>query len=508
MSTPSFILALDHGTTSIRACLMDREGRIVSTGQQPVEQIYPRPDWVEHDANQLWHATLVVCEKALAEHGATWRDVAAIGLTNQRETVVLWDRESGKPVANAIVWQCRRTSPACAQLRKEGHAAMIQVKTGLVIDPYFSATKLQWLLREHSSAAIKAMQGKLAFGTVDTWISWNLSGRQLHVTDVTNASRTMLFNIHTRQWDDELLALFEVPGSLLPEVHPSQGVLGNTDPAVTDGVAVPIAALCGDQQAALFGQKCWQPGLAKSTYGTGAFLMMTTGREPVQSRRGLLTTLAPGLNGLPVYAMEGAVFIAGAALEWLQHKLHCFDDISQVDALATSIADNRGVYFVPAFTGLGAPYWDAAARGVLCGLTQDTGKAHLVRAALEAMVFQTKEVLDVMEAESGVRLACLRVDGGVTRSRFLMQMMANVLNIPVARSADAELTAKGAGYLAGLAVGFWKNADALAALPEQWETFEPDPTFTETERQRLLGEWQAAVKLALTRPELVQSLVS
>lgn len=492
----SHILVFDHGTTSIRACVMDRSGAIVARGQEQFEQIYPQSGWVEHNAETLWALTLQVAEVALKEAGIGWSQIAAAGLTNQRETVILWDRQTGKPVHNAIVWQCRRTADFCESLKQAGETDRIADKTGLVIDAYFSASKIHWLLKEVPEARTLLAENRLLFGTVDTYILWKLSGGKAHVTDVTNASRTMLYNIHERQWDEELLNLFGVPRSILPEVILSNQRFGVIDPAFTGGVEVPLAGIAGDQQAALHGQKCWTPGTAKSTYGTGAFLVMNTGQTPVRSHQGLLTTLATDAQGQPAYALEGAIFFAGAALEWLNKKLDVFGEMREVDQLASSIPHNEGVYLVPAFAGLGAPYWDANARGGLFGLTQDTGKAHLVRAALESMAYQTQAVLSAMQEEAGLSLEALRVDGGVTRSDFLCRFLADILNVPVERADDPELTAKGTGYLAGLAVGFWKTPGEIRQLPEQTERF--TPTMQADERTRLIEGWRQAVRRVLS----------
>lgn len=496
MPSPQWILVFDHGTTSVRACLMDHTGVIRFRAQQTFEASYPQPAWVEHDAEHLWQLTLQVREAVFQQAGATWQDIAAVGLTNQRETTVLWDSNTSRPIAPAIVWQCRRTAEACERLKQQGHAASIQAKTGLVLDAYFSASKIQWLLQNVPEANELLTKNRLRFGTIDTWILWKLSSGQLHVTDYTNASRTMLFNIHDRRWDPDLLTLFAIPASILPEVQPSNVIYGAVNPQITGGVSVPLAGLAGDQQAALYGQKCWTAGTAKSTYGTGAFLVMNTGSDSVHSKQGLLTTLAADATGQPAYALEGAIFIAGAAIEWLSRQLALINDFQEIDPLMESLADNEGVYMVPAFVGLGAPYWDANARGSIIGLTQDSGKAHFVRAAMEAMAYQTREVLAAMQEEAKLSLTALRVDGGVTRSAFFMQFLADILNVPVLRTDDAELTAKGAGYLAGLAVGFWKNPSELAALPESLERFEP--LMAESKRQRLLTGWRDAVQRTLS----------
>jgi glycerol kinase len=495
----SYILVFDHGTTSIRACLMDREGQIVARAQEQFEQIYPSPGWVEHDADTLWTITLRVAADVLKKQGIDWRSIAVVGLTNQRETTILWDKETGKPVHHAIVWQCRRTAERCEALKQAGHSTQIAQKTGLVIDAYFSASKIQWLLENVPATQTLLEQGRLMFGTVDTWILWKLSGGRVHVTDPTNASRTMLYNIHRRAWDDELLRLFKISAEILPEVKPSRAIYGVVDPALTDGVEVPLAGIAGDQQAALHGQKCWTPGTAKSTYGTGAFLVMNTGDQPVTSQEGLLTTLATNAEGSPAYALEGAIFFAGATLEWLTKKLGVIANLTEIDELAHSLSDNDGVYLVPAFAGLGAPYWDPNARGGLLGLTQDTGKAHLVRAALESMAYQTREVLEAMQREAHLSLNVLRIDGGVTRSNFLSQFLADILDVPVERLDDPELTAKGAGYLAGLAVGFWSSPDEILRMPEQTERF--TPAMTAEKRNILTQGWKVAVQRILSAPE-------
>lgn len=510
-ATRPYIMVFDHGTTGVRACLVDNAGAIVASGYEKLPQIYPKPGWVEHDPDVLWSLTQVVAQRALAEHKATWEDVEAIGITNQRETTILWDADTGKPVYNAIVWQCRRTSDLCDVLKHQGYAPTIQQKTGLVVDAYFSASKIHWLLKNVPEAQKLNLKGKLRFGTVDTWILWHLSGGKVHVTDPTNASRTMLYNIHDKKWDAALLNLFEIPEEstissipkeILPEVKGSSEVVGVSDPRWTGGREIPLAGNAGDQQAALFGQKCWMPGTAKSTYGTGAFLMMNLGQHPVTSQKGLLTTLGADAAGQPCFALEGAIFTAGATIEWLQKQLNLIQHPSELDPLATSLKDNEGVYLVPAFAGLAAPYWDQEARAGIFGLTQSAGKAHLARAALEAMVYQTREVLDAMQQEAGLQLESLRVDGGVTRSNFMVQFLADILEVPVVRTDNAESTAMGAAYLAGLAVGFWDSANTIAALPEQQERFEP--RMADSERERLMEGWMNAVQKVLTpQPEKV-----
>lgn len=501
MSAKKYILVFDHGTTSIRACLMNKTGDIVAIGQSQFEQIYPQPGWVEHNANTLWNLTLKVAKDAFTEVDCSWNDIESIGITNQRETVVLWNKSTGEPVHNAIVWQCRRTTEYCNSLKSKGLSPTITKKTGLVIDPYFSASKIKWLFENVPTVKALADDNNLLFGTVDTWILWKLTGGEMHATDTSNASRTMLYNIHSKEWDNELLSLFEVPDNILPSVKASKDHYGNTLAELTEGVSIPIGGVIGDQQAALFGQKCWQAGSAKSTYGTGAFLVMNTGTEAVASTGGLLTTLAADENGQPCYAMEGAIFNAGATLEWLEKKLKLFNHPSECDAMAQSLTDNGQVYLVPAFAGLGAPHWDADARGLICGLTQDTTPEHLVRAGLEAMVYQTKEVLDTMQNEAGLDLTTLKIDGGVSRSAFMTQFLADMLGLSISRSDDAELTAKGAGYLAGLQSGFWQSPQEILNLEDTQHSVCPQTSFTLEARGRLMTEWNKAVQRTLLQKD-------
>ncbi len=488
------ILVFDHGTTGIKSCLMDQTGAIVGRGYQKFEQIYPQPGWVEHRPEELWSKTLETAKRALEEAQTTWEDITAIGITNQRETVVMWDAQTGEPIHNAIVWQCRRTTEYCEALKSQGYESRITEKTGLVLDPYFSASKIRWMLDHVPVAKELLAQGWLKFGTVDSWILWKLTGA--HATDLTNASRTMLFDIHRKVWDPELLDIFGVPETILPEVKKSNARFGETNPALTGGKDIPVMGILGDQQAALHGQKCWTPGTAKSTYGTGAFLVMNTGDKPVLSYKGLLTTLATDAMGNPAYALEGAIFLAGGTIEWLQNQLGILQHPSEIDTLAGSLSDNGGVYFVPAMAGLAAPYWDANARGVITGLSQESGKAHLVRAAVEAMAYQTREVLDAMQEESGLALEALRVDGGVTRSGFLMRFLADMIHHTVIRMDDPELTAKGAGYLAGLSSGFWQSPEEIQNLPEQMEAFQPD--MPEPDRACFYQGWLLAVQKTLS----------
>ena len=491
------ILALDQGTTSSRAILFDHAGRVVSIAQQEFRQIFPQPGWVEHDANDIWESQYAVAKLALKKAGLQAGDVNAIGITNQRETTLLWDRKTGQPIANAIVWQDRRTAGRCDELRASGHGATIQKKTGLVLDAYFSGTKLQWLLDHVPGARARARKGELAFGTVDSWLIWNLTGGQRHVTDASNASRTLLFNIHSLQWDEQLLELFDIPPSVLPQVVASCGQLGQTDAAIF-GASVPIAGVAGDQQAATFGQACYAPGMAKNTYGTGCFMLMNTGTAAVTSRHKLLSTIAWVGPGLPVqadmtcYALEGSVFVAGAAVQWLRDGLGIIKSAEEVQALAAQVEDTQDVYLVPAFAGLGAPDWDGYARGALVGITRGTTGAHIARAALEAIALQSADMFDAMVNDSGIALSELRVDGGASRNDLLMQMQADFLGVPVVRPRITETSALGAAYLAGLATGFWSGIDEVAA---QWvvdRRFEP--ALGAGARNEKLARWRQAVQ--------------
>ncbi len=459
-----YILALDQGTTSSRAILFDRSGQPLSIAQKEFRQYYPQPGWVEHDAAEIWQTQLETARAVLEKQGISAAEVAAIGITNQRETAVLWDKRSGRPVCPAIVWQCRRTAPYCDSLKEQGLENMFREKTGLPIDAYFSATKIRWVLQNVPEAAKLAESGNLLFGTVDTWLIWNLTGGQVHATDYSNASRTMLFNIHTLEWDAEVLELLGIPESILPEVRPSSGLFGHSLPALF-GAAIPIAGAAGDQQAALFGQACFSPGAAKNTYGTGCFLLMNTGGEPVSSQNGLITTIAWGLDGRITYALEGSVFVAGAAIQWLRDGLGLISSAAETEGLCRSVADNCGVYLVPAFVGLGAPYWDPYARGVLTGLTRGANRAHIVRAAVESMAYQTCDVLRAMEQDAGIPLAELRADGGAAANAFLLQFQADITGVPVLRPSTLETTALGAAYLAGLAVGYWSD---FAEIRRNW----------------------------------------
>jgi glycerol kinase len=486
-----YILALDQGTTSSRAIVFDKQGAIVADAQQEFRQIFPKPGWVEHDADEIWASQSSVAADALRKASLSSSDIAAIGITNQRETTVVWDRATGRPISNAIVWQDRRTASVCDRLKKAGKAAMIKRKTGLVIDAYFSATKLQWILKSVPGARARARAGELAFGTIDSWLVWNLTGGSTHVTDVSNASRTMLFSLKTLDWDDELLELFDIPRAVLPEVRDSSEVYGE---CTRWGGAIPIAGIAGDQQAALFGQACTQPGMVKNTYGTGCFMLMNTGTKPVASKNNLLTTVAWRINGRTEYALEGSIFIAGAVVQWLRDGLGLIKTAPEVESLAAQVSDNGGVFLVPAFAGLGAPHWDQYARGLIAGVTRGTTSAHLARAALEGIAYQVYDVLQAMQSDSGIKLKELRVDGGACANNLLMQFQADVLGVPAVRPRVAETTALGAAYLAGLAVGYWKNT---AEIAKQWQVDRRFvPTMKSPQRKSLLAGWEKALARA------------
>ncbi len=486
-----YILALDQGTTSSRAILFDRAGQVRAPAAREFNQVYPRPGWVEHDAEEIWESQRSVAEQALAQAKAQPADIAAIGITNQRETVLLWDRKTSKPLANAIVWQCRRTAAMCDRIRQEGFDRTLREKTGLVTDAYFSGTKIAWLLEHVPGARARAERGELACGTIDSWLLWRLTGGRVHATDVSNAARTLLFNIHTLSWDEEILRYFHIPRSLLPEVKSSSESLGETD---LFGGQIPIAGAAGDQQASLFGHQCFERGSIKNTYGTGCFLLMNAGAEVPQSRSGLLATVGWQRNGRTVYALEGSVFIAGAAIQWLRDEMKIVSAAAETEALARSVEDSNGVYFVPAFVGLGAPHWDAYARGTIVGLTRGAGRAHLVRATLESIAYQTREVVDAMTRDSGARPPVLRVDGGAAANDFLCQFQADILGIPVERPSATETTALGAAYLAGLAVGFWKNEQEIFSQLKIARRFEP--AMPESRREDLFAGWNRAVERA------------
>jgi glycerol kinase len=490
-----FILALDQGTTSSRAILFNRAGRVHAVAQKEFTQFFPSPGWVEHDANEIWQSQLSVARLVLSNSGVAPSEVAAIGITNQRETTVIWNRHTGEPIAPAIVWQDRRTAELCDELRNAGHTPLFQNKTGLVIDAYFSGTKIKWLLDNIPGARATAERGELAFGTIDSWLCFKLSGA--HVTDTSNASRTLLFNIHTLAWDDELLNVLDIPYSLLPQLVPSSGLIASTE-ATLFGTEIPIAGLAGDQQAATFGQACHQSGMAKNTYGTGCFMLMNTGKQPISSKNNLLTTVGWTLDtpfiGTTDFMLEGSVFMAGAVVQWLRDGLQLIEHSSQVEALATSVASVDGVMFVPAFAGLGAPYWDAYARGTIIGMTRGSTKAHIARAALESIAYQTADVLIAMQNDSTVLLRELRVDGGAACNNFLMQFQADILGVTVVRPIVTETTALGAAYLAGLAIGFWSSQQEIA---EQWQVERQfEPSMSEGERLQRLMLWHRAVERA------------
>jgi glycerol kinase len=486
-----FVVAVDQGTTGSTVLVLDRRGRVAGRAYREFTQHFPKPGWVEHDPEEIWRVTLAVLRAACRRAGARARDVAAIGITNQRETTLLWDRRTGRPVHRAIVWQDRRTADHCEALRTAGAEDLVRRKAGLVLDPYFSATKLRWLLQHVRRAGERAARGELCFGTVDSWLVWKLTGGAVHVTDPTNASRTLLYDIHARRWDEELCRLFEVPEAVLPEVRPSSGSFGETTPDVL-GAPVPIAGIAGDQQSALFGQGCTAPGMAKNTYGTGCFLLLHTGPQAIASTHGLLTTVACDERGGPAYALEGAVFVAGAAIQWLRDGLGLLRKAAESEALARSVPDALGVHVVPAFVGLGAPYWDPQARGAVLGLTRGVTRAHLVRATLEALAFQTRDVMDAMAADAGASLRALRVDGGAAANDFLMQFQADLLGVPVERPALIETTAMGAAQLAGLAAGFWRSPAELAATRRADRAFRP--RMRADRREELYRGWQAAVR--------------
>jgi len=485
-----FILAFDQGTTSSRAIVFDKKGSIKSVAQKEFTQIFPQPGWVEHDANEIWSTQLGVAAEAILQAGLSVKDIAAIGITNQRETTVVWDKETGAPIYHAIVWQDRRTATYCDQLKQQGHLQPIQRKTGLIIDAYFSATKLKWILDNVKDARTKAANNELCFGTVDTWLLWKLTNGQIHATDVSNASRTMLYNINTLSWDDDLLQLMDIPKNILPEVKSSSEVYGHTQ-NILSAINIPIAGIAGDQQAALFGQMCTQPGMVKNTYGTGCFMLMNTGEQPVFSSNNLLTTIAWQINGKTYYALEGSVFIAGAVVQWLRDGLNLIRSSNEIEALAQQTESTDGVYLVPAFAGLGAPYWNQHARGTIVGITRGTNAAHIARAALESIAFQTMDVVNAMQADANIKVKELRVDGGATANNFLMQFQSDLLNTKVIRPKITETTALGAAYFAGLAVGFWENMEAIQS---QWQVdriFES--SIDNNDRERVAGNWKRAI---------------
>ncbi len=486
-----YVMALDSGTTSNRCILFNEKGEMCSMAQKEFTQYFPKPGWVEHNAEEIWSSQLEVAQQAMANINATAADIAAIGITNQRETTIVWDKESGEPVYQAIVWQCRRTSEYCDSLKEKGLTDQFREKTGLVIDAYFSGTKVKWILDNVEGARERAERGELLFGTVETWLIWKLTKGAVHVTDYSNASRTMLFNINTLKWDEEILAELGIPASMLPEAKPSSCIYGEAD-AGFFGAPIPIAGAAGDQQAALFGQTCFQKGEAKNTYGTGCFLLMNTGEKPVFSRNGLVTTIAWGIDGTVNYALEGSIFVAGAAIQWLRDEMQLIDSSQVSEYMAQKVEDTNGCYVVPAFTGLGAPHWDQYARGSIVGLTRGVNKYHIIRATLESLAYQVNDVLEAMEADSGIKLSALKVDGGASANNFLMQTQANLSNAPVKRPQCVETTAMGAAYLAGIAVGYWKNKEEVLSNWAIDRVFEPD--IDPDVREKMLRGWNKAVR--------------
>lgn len=488
-----YVMALDAGTTSNRSILFNEKGEICSVAQKEFTQYFPKPGWVEHDANEIWSSQLGVAVEAMNKIGAAAEDIAAIGITNQRETAIVWDKNTGEPIYHAIVWQCRRTAEYCDELKEKGYTEMFRKKTGLIIDAYFAGTKIKWILDHVEGARERANQGELLFGTVETWLIWRLTKGAVHVTDYSNASRTLLFNINTLEWDKEILDIMDIPATMLPKAAPSSCVYGNADPSFLGG-AIPIGGAAGDQQSALFGQTCFKPGDAKNTYGTGCFLLMNTGEKPVFSENGLVTTIAWGLDGKVYYALEGSIFVAGAAVQWLRDEMRLIDSAMDSEYMAKKVSDTNGCYVVPAFTGLGAPYWDQYARGTIVGLTRGVNKYHIIRATLESLAYQVNDVLNAMEADSKISLSSLKVDGGASANDFLMQTQADIINAPVNRPQCIETTAMGAAYLAGLAVGYWKDKEEVIS---NWAI---DKIFTseieEEKRRKKIKGWEKAVKYA------------
>ncbi|OLS03437.1 glycerol kinase GlpK [Tissierella creatinophila] len=490
-----YILALDQGTTSSRAIIFNHEGEIVKVAQNEFTQFYPKSGWVEHDPMEIWGTQSGVAREVLETAGIRPEKIAAIGITNQRETTVVWDKNTGRPVYNAIVWQCRRTAKICTDLKKKGLEKYVKENTGLLIDAYFSGTKIKWILDNVEGAREKAENGELLFGNIDTWLIWNLTRGKVHVTDYTNASRTMIYNIKTLKWDEKLLKELDIPPSMLPEVRNSSEVYGTTDPQTFGGAEIPISGIAGDQQAALFGQTCFTPGMAKNTYGTGCFMLMNTGEKMITSQNGLLTTIAWGIDGKVEYALEGSIFVAGAVVQWLRDELQIVHDVKDTEYFARKVEDTGGVYLVPAFVGLGAPYWDMYARGTMVGLTRGTNRNHIIRAALESICYQTRDILEAMEQDSHIKLNTLKVDGGAVENNFLMDFQADILGVPVHRPKTIETTALGAAYLAGLAVGFWKNKDEIK---DKWSV---DRIFTATmeedKKEKLYKGWKKAISKAV-----------
>jgi len=491
MQNKSYILAIDEGTTGSNALLVDQDGQVVSKSYREIQQIFPQPGWVEQNPLELFQTSLWVAKEAIQKAGISLRQVKGIGITGQRETTIVWDRRTGTPVTNAIVWQCRRTASFCEDLKNQGLASSIQEKTGLIIDAYFSATKLRWILDNIPDGQQRAQNGDLLFGTVDSWLVWNLTGGQVHITDYTNACRTMLFNIHTLQWDKDLMAALDIPAVILPKVMPSSHIYGETMTGLFGDIRIPIGAVAGDQQASLFGQTCYEAGMAKNTYGTGAFILLNSGRKPILSQKGLVSTIAWSIRDEVSYALEGSIFISGAAVQWLRDGLKLIKSAAETEALALAVSDNGGVYFVPAFVGLGAPHWNMYARGTIFGLTRGTSQEHLVRATLEAIAYQTRDVLEVMKTEAGLEIPLLRVDGGGTANRFLMQFQADILGIPIQRSSISETTGLGIAYLAGLATGIWRDK---AEISRKWQASDVyEPAMTKEKQEALYEGWQRAV---------------
>jgi len=488
-----YIMALDAGTTSNRCILFNEHGEICSIAQKEFTQYFPQPGWVEHDADEIWSTQLGVAVEAMSKIGASAEDIAAIGITNQRETAIVWDKETGQPVYHAIVWQCRRTAGYCDSLKEQGYTEFFRQKTGLIIDAYFSGTKIKWILDNVEGVRERAERGEVLFGTVETWLIWKLTKGKVHVTDYSNAARTLLFNINTLEWDKEILDLIGIPEAMLPEVKPSSCVYGEADPAFLGG-PIAIGGAAGDQQSALFGQTCFEEGDAKNTYGTGCFLLMNTGEKPVFSKNGLLTTIAWGIDGKVIYALEGSIFVAGAAVQWLRDEMRLIDSAADSEYMASKVKDTNGCYVVPAFTGLGAPYWDQYARGTIVGITRGVNKSHIIRATLESLAYQVNDVLKAMEADSGISLSMLRVDGGASANNFIMQVQADIINAPVERPSCIETTAMGAAYLAGLSVGYWKNKEDVIKNRETDRVFQP--SIGEEERAKKIKGWTRAVTYA------------
>ena len=495
-----YIMALDQGTTSSRAVIFDHNGSIIGMASKEFKQIYPKPGWVEHNPTEIYSSQIEIARDALSKANLTAVDIVSIGITNQRETTILWDKKTGKPIYNAIVWQCRRTAPICDQLKKKGLAEIIQKKTGLVVDAYFSGTKIKWILDNVKGVRERAKKGEVLFGTVDSWLIWNLTGGKVHVIDYSNASRTMIFNIHQLDWDEEILEEMDIPKAILPQPLPSSYVYGNTDKEIF-GVEIPISGDAGDQQAALFGQACYEPGMAKNTYGTGCFILMNTGGKIVSSKNGLLTTIAWGVNGKVEYALEGSIFIAGAVVQWLRDELRMINSSEEIEKYALKVKDTNGVYLVPAFVGLGAPYWDMYARGTIVGLTRGANKEHILRAAEESIAYQSRDVLEIIQKDSGIGLKKLKVDGGAVRDNFLMQFQSDILGVPVVRPQVIETTALGAAYLSGLAIGFWKDKAEIAS---KWKADrEFIPNMDEKIKESLYKGWKRAVSRSLNWEEKI-----